>query len=193
MAPTDPPERQIQTRNFDFKVVRPYLLTLLLIITLGLSIWAFVSVKNEVGNWEESKEFEASLENKIDAFGNKSDAMILLLAREIKAFKASYLNKMDDLKSSFDSKIVKLNLDLLNVQEDMSGVQSDVEELRRSLAKIKDTLDAERSKVWAEFEKIEKEIKNLPTAKNGGQREQIYETLCLVICITVFVLTSMAR
>lgn len=165
-------------------------LTLALITALGLSIWAFVDVKRDVGNWKESKDFEDSLKDEIEAMGNKSDARILLLAREIKEFKVSYLSKLDDLKYTISSKIVKLNQDLLNVQGDVSGIQSKVNSLQRSLENLKNAFDNEHVKVWAEFTRIENEIKNLPTANSEGNTGKSMEMLCLVI--SLIITTSMA-
>ena len=184
MAPRDPTQLQ-EENGFLINKVKPYLLTFVVITTLGLSIWAFVMVQNEVESWEESKDFEDSLEDEIKALGNKSEASILLLAREIKAFKISYLNKMNELKLSFESKIIKLNQDLINVQGDVSHVESDMKGLHRSLAKLKDTMADENSRVWAEFTRLEKEIKNLP--KNGGGRKQFMEMSCVVLCIILTV------
>ena len=156
----EPQQEQTTRRGSLNNKAKPCLLAFLLMTALGLSVWSFVIVQDEDWN-KESTDFENSLTDEIEAFGNKSEARIVRLVSEIKAFKISYLNSVSDAKSSVGSRIGKLYHDLLNVQTELSTVQSDVEGLRGDLTKLEDDMADEHSKVWAEFTKLTNKLNDL--------------------------------
>lgn len=165
--------------------VKKYFLSSLAISALVLSVTVFVDVRNEIDDYKKFEDFEKSLENQIEEFGNTSDARILLLARELKELRSSLTKKVSDLKVSFDTSLVQLREKLNNVQTQISDARTDVTKLQTSLVDIQASMKAETSRVWAEFEKLEKEIKNLP--KNSGHNCQYIAIYCpyIVTFVTI--------
>lgn len=188
LVPDDDSPKSTRDRIFNIvRATRKHILSGIALIALVLSIITFVDVRDQVGSWQKSKAFEDSLEKEIKAFGRSSDVRILLLTRELSSLKNSLAKNISALKSFFDTSMVKFRQDLLNVQSSISGLYADVTKLQGSLDDVQQSMKVENSKVWAEFAKLEKEIKNLP--KSGGHRCLKHIDLYLIIITIITVLS----
>jgi predicted nucleic acid-binding Zn-ribbon protein len=103
---------------------------------------------------------------------NDSYERIQTLATKIDQIDESLEDLIAQTKSSLENKINSvesgLNTRFLSVQNQVSDMNTNVNKMQTSLGGFEDSTNKGFSKVWEKFKEVDKEIANLPKAKNCG-------------------------